>query len=57
LTDGAGTHESSTKGVTVAYGYDNGVLTVAVEKRAWYDPSVDTLDQDITQAIQQIANG
>ena len=60
LTEDGGRHESAAKGITFDYTVARNetagtvVLTLQVEKRSWYDPSVDTIDQDVTQAIQQI---
>ena len=54
LADGGGTHESSTKGITFGYSYDGSVFTLQVEKRSWYDPSVDTIDQDVIAALLQL---
>lgn len=43
-------------GVTVHFEYADNHLAVYVVKRGLFDPSVSTIDQDITTAIESITN-
>lgn len=45
------------KGVVVHYEYAQGQLACYVVKREFFDPSVTTIDQDITAALATITAG
>lgn len=48
--------QSSSKGVTLRYAYTSGNQTLEVQlmNRAFYDPSAETIEADIAQAISGI---
>lgn len=48
------TGSASAKGVTISWVYspDTGTLLVNVDKRSWFDPSEDSIEQDITAWIE-----
>jgi hypothetical protein len=47
--------EASAKGITISWAYERAKqdLTIQVLKRAWFDPSEDTIDQDIRLEIEK----
>jgi hypothetical protein len=43
--------EASAKGLTISWNYADGKLLITVLKHAWYDPSLETIDADISDMI------
>jgi hypothetical protein len=42
------------KGVALKWSYENGILTIAVLSRKWYDPSIPEIMTDIGTAVQKV---
>lgn len=55
ISGNAGT--ASKQGVTVSWSYDGETLSITVEKRSWYDPSMEEIEARIASAVNKILAG
>lgn len=54
---GSPTGQASKDGVTLAWVYDGTTLTLTVESRAWYDPSVADIEAGIASMVNGVTSG
>jgi hypothetical protein len=54
---GAPTGQASKDGVTLTWAYDGTTLTITVESRAWYDPSVAAIEAGVASMVNGVING